>query len=745
MFRIKFQIIILLFIFSLSIISCNDIPLISGIGSGDPDEKEEVFELKGKMLVSFSHKPETPLNLYELSQNNEELIFKNLTNCEIGIEGICGLDGELSLNNNSYLYDMFNEYFGTRSIILSNANNKKIIITNDYYRYSVFINSWHPNNKSIILQIADQTNWEDKKLFEYNIENGSFVPMCNFNDEICLTASYSPDGSSIIFSKESKINPDDDNQDLYLFNTVDKKETKILSTDNDAVYPVWSKNNKYILYSECEGYDNNFTFENKRCGGSDCKLYLTTLKKPSQKILVDDNLSFYGINHYDFSPDSSQIAYSKHTDNNCMHDIYIRNIALKNDKISVGEIIKLTEHTYHNKWIATGYTFLSWGELDENDTNNNDLINEINQEDNEDEVSDLLFNSIYSGYEQTCAIGSDNVLNCFGNNTSAQFGNGKAGYKGSSNKPFEIDSGQWIKIGIGEGHTCGIKYDETLWCWGRNESGQIGNGTYGWDEIVKEPLQITDDLWKDVSAGESYTCGIKKDDNSLWCWGSNYANQLGDNTYENKYSPVLISNNEWSEIRLGNHFSCGIKKNQKLWCWGLKELSNVKSDYSHGFKQIGNDDWFDISTGNNHFCGIKLDKSLWCLGEVEYDPPAYDKGIWIIEPDRNKFDPHEKSNDSWKTVTSGGNFSCGLKDDNTLWCWGLNHRGQLGQGYAEAYMEEKYPVQVGLDDDWKSIAAGQMSVCALKNNGELYCWGANTSGQLGIGDYKDRSEPISLF
>ena len=66
--------------------------------------------------------------------------------------------------------------------------------------------------------------------------------------------------------------------------------------------------------------------------------------------------------------------------------------------------------------------------------------------------------------------------------------------------------------------------------------------------------------------------------------------------------------------------------------------------YSHGLKQIDNSDWFDISIGSNHFCGIKSDRSLWCLGEFEYNPPAYDRNIGFKEPDRNKFDPHEKSN-----------------------------------------------------------------------------------------------------
>ena len=130
------------------------------------------------------------------------------------------------------------------------------------------------------------------------------------------------------------------------------------------------------------------------------------------------------------------------------------------------------------------------------------------------------WDEISAGGEHTCAIGSDTSLWCWGRNNYGQVGDGS---REDRTEPVYISDG-WQMVSSGGYHTCGIKTDGTLWCWGRNDYGQLGDGTFTNRSV---PVQVGQDTWNEVSAGALHTCGIKSDSSSL-CWGDNYYGQLGD-------------------------------------------------------------------------------------------------------------------------------------------------------------------------------------------------------------------------
>lgn len=133
-------------------------------------------------------------------------------------------------------------------------------------------------------------------------------------------------------------------------------------------------------------------------------------------------------------------------------------------------------------------------------------------------------------------------------------------------------SNNWKSISAGAKHSNAIKEDGTLWSWGKNDSGELGDGTN-----ISSNTQVqeaTQSLWLFSSAGENHTLAIKNDA-TLWAWGDNYYGQLGDGTRESKNTPIQISDQKWKTISAGKNFSIAIQADGTLWAWGDNEKSQL--------------------------------------------------------------------------------------------------------------------------------------------------------------------------
>lgn len=169
--------------------------------------------------------------------------------------------------------------------------------------------------------------------------------------------------------------------------------------------------------------------------------------------------------------------------------------------------------------------------------------------------------------------------------------------------------------------TCAKKTDGSIWCWGWNKYGQVGDGTL---KDRKSPTRVgTAKNWKTIAVGGSHACAIKTD-GTLWCWGDNSDGQLGDGTTKTRKTPVRIgSASTWVSLALGNAHSCAKKKNTGLYCWGLNYNGQLgvgdKTDRHKPTLVAGaGTGYASFSVGSSHTCGLWSDANIWCWGYNGY-------------------------------------------------------------------------------------------------------------------------------
>jgi alpha-tubulin suppressor-like RCC1 family protein len=293
---------------------------------------------------------------------------------------------------------------------------------------------------------------------------------------------------------------------------------------------------------------------------------------------------------------------------------------------------------------------------------------------------------------------------------------------------FQISAQCWQSINGGYGHSVGIRTDGTLWAWGDNSSGQLGDGTFFNKDI---PTQIgISSNWQVTALGKDHSLAIKTD-GTLWSWGNNSSGQLGDGTNFYKYSPTQIgSANNWKTATGGGFHSLGIKTDGTLWAWGYNfygELGDGTFASKNIPTQIGvGNDWKSIAAGAVHSLGIKTDGTLWTWGFNQYgelgDGTNIDKNTPIQIGTAN----------NWQSIAAGDYYSMGIKTDGTLWTWGRNLSGQLGIG-TQGTVSINIPTQVGIDNNWKSVDGSDDHSLGIKTDGTLWAWGMNGAGELGNG------------
>ena len=356
----------------------------------------------------------------------------------------------------------------------------------------------------------------------------------------------------------------------------------------------------------------------------------------------------------------------------------------------------------------------------------------------------LDWQGIATGGSNICSLKRDGSLWCWGTNDYGQLGNGGTL---SQSKPVQIDASRdWQAITSRAYHTCALKKEGSLWCWGRNNVGQLGDGTIVDDSMLWQmrttPVQIGSALdWQTITAGDFHTCALKNN-SSLWCWGYNLQGQLGDGSTVNQSKPVQIGTAfDWQTIAAGDLLTCALKKDGSLWCWGTDRSPDQIISQPSTPVQIGMDmDWRAIAVSSYRICALKKEGSLWCLRNIG--------SALLADGTREavQYQPEQIGiSMDWQTIAMSPYHTCVIKVEGSLWCWGKNDYGQLGNGTTfGSFYDLSTPegmVQVDMDRDWQAIAVGPSHTCALKKEGSLWCWGRNTSGELGDGTTVTKGEP----
>jgi alpha-tubulin suppressor-like RCC1 family protein len=342
---------------------------------------------------------------------------------------------------------------------------------------------------------------------------------------------------------------------------------------------------------------------------------------------------------------------------------------------------------------------------------------------------------------------------------------------------------KWLTVSAGDRHTCAIKVNTTLWCWGSNDEGQLGVEGVSTSDV---PIEVGGDGWSVVSAGYSYTCGIRN--GRRYCWGDNKYGQLGLRGTLDRSTPVAGpgESNNWLTISADSSHTCGLRTSGLAQCWGSNGAGQLGIGSSGAIRDrpttvVGGITWSAIDTGNGFTCGIDVSGRRYCWGgnnvgqlglglgpDVALSAPDYlpgddsyvsievgynsacavttsgrlacwgsNDGFKLGIPGGTRNVPTLVAGNLWQSVSVDHYHACGVRlrlaemtaMPDQRYCWGMNGLGQLGDGTTT---DRQTPQWVN-DGRWRMVSTGSHHSCGISAGQYLYCWGSNGSGRLGVG------------
>ena len=315
----------------------------------------------------------------------------------------------------------------------------------------------------------------------------------------------------------------------------------------------------------------------------------------------------------------------------------------------------------------------------------------------------------------------------------------------SRSSPVQTITGgtNWKQVSCGFYSSAAVKTDGTLWLWGSNYDGTIGDDT---TTSRYSPVQtITGGTnWKQVSLGFDiyfHTAAVKTD-GTLWTWGANAFGGLGDGTGAGRSSPVqtITGGNNWKQVSCGKDFTAAVKTDGTLWTWGRNTygaLGDNTTANKNSPEQVmtGGNNWNQVSCGYFHTAAIKTDGTLWAWGFNTSGQLGGNDTVRRSSPVQTI-----AGGTNWKQVACNRNLTVAVKTDGTLWTWGSNSYGMLGDNTTT---NRSSPVQTIVGgNNWKQVACGYRHTAAVKTDGTLWTWGRNSYGPLGDNTTTDRSSPV---
>ncbi|MCW5983297.1 MAG: choice-of-anchor D domain-containing protein [Bryobacteraceae bacterium] len=339
---------------------------------------------------------------------------------------------------------------------------------------------------------------------------------------------------------------------------------------------------------------------------------------------------------------------------------------------------------------------------------------------------------IAAGESHSLALKASGGVWAWGSNASGQLGNGSAG--GSSSVPVAVANlSGVVAISAGGSHSLALKTDQTAWAWGDNQHGQLGNGDYAGTFATPVAVKNLAGL-KAVAAGEQHSIAAKTD-GTVWAWGENADGQLGNGKHTLSYVPAQVTNiTGVAAIASGTRHSLALKANGGAWAWGLAasgQLGNGRSLNSAQPATVpGVANAVAVAASESCSLALRRDGTLWAWGGLHYYssscvPSAASMGVPAPAPGLNGV----------VAVSAGSEHRLVLKSDGTVWGWGKNYDGQLGDG---SRTNRDTPIQVNGLGGVLAVSAGGVHSLALTKDGFVWAWGGNIWGQLGNGstDYE---------
>ncbi|MCY1042679.1 PKD domain-containing protein [Corallococcus sp. bb12-1] len=294
-----------------------------------------------------------------------------------------------------------------------------------------------------------------------------------------------------------------------------------------------------------------------------------------------------------------------------------------------------------------------------------------------------------------------------------------------------------IRIDSGTHHSMAVRKDGTIWTWGRNTNGQLGDGTTTSRSTPVQPLGLTGIAT--VVAGYDYTLALKPN-GTAWSWGRNDQGTLGDGTRTERHSPVQVQGlTGIVALSAAVQHTIAVKQDGTLWAWGFYDPGRSASAIKTTPVKVPMQGISKVTTGGFHVLVVKYDDTVWGWGDNTMGQLGDGTKAYCYLPQQAQ----AQGLTGVATMFGGSFHSLALKHDGTVWAWGDNSKGQLGLGYA-AYEYILTPMQVQGITGVTAIAADRYHTIALKQDGTVWGWGYNRSGQLGDGTNLDRLTPVQI-
>lgn len=285
--------------------------------------------------------------------------------------------------------------------------------------------------------------------------------------------------------------------------------------------------------------------------------------------------------------------------------------------------------------------------------------------------------SVSAGGQRTCAVSTDSSLWCWGLlHVAVDPVNAPSVLtKTATPTPLQMPITQVTSVSVGAHHICARKSDATVWCWGANKYGQLGNGNRAPSAV---PVQSRLSKVTQVDVGELHTCAVRST-SSVWCWGRNNYHQLGQQSTSSRLTPTYVPRVRATSVATGSAFTCIVSTSARSQCWGRNNYGQLATSWGRSRANAVTGPRTQIASldaGAEFVCVRTLAGTTWCWGRNKYGQLA--NGSHIAKATPQKVNPSPVVG-LLGTVATGDTHACGISATNAgMWCWGLNASGQLG-------------------------------------------------------------------
>ena len=353
---------------------------------------------------------------------------------------------------------------------------------------------------------------------------------------------------------------------------------------------------------------------------------------------------------------------------------------------------------------AWGWGQNQYGNLGQNNTTSYSSPKQVGSDTNWSSLSHGLYHT-----GSAHGIKNDGTLWVWGYNLKGGLGTNNRTYYSS---PVQIPGTTWSTVGKGSRNAFAVKTDGTMWTWGQNPYGALGLNEGSTSSYYSSPVQIPGTTWSSEFTNSYYQSMAIKTDGTLWTWGSNQHGVLGTNNNTQRSSPTQIPGS-WSKVARNYFYSGGaIKTGGTLWMWGRNTKGNLGTNNTTQYNspvQVPGTTWANISCDQHRTLGSKTDGTLWAWGEMDQGT------LGLNQESVNISSPVQIPGTTWDTKNFfiSDRLVAAMKTDGTLWTWGSNSQGGLGQNNKTKYSS---PTQVP-GTSWAKIYEGNSGMMALQKAG----------------------------